>query len=335
MTSGGTPPVHLVAPGSDGHGVTVLARQLARQVGAQEVRDFAAASAAPAVHLHLTDRLFGETPGATARAVVALAARTELTVTLHDVPQPGDGPAFADRRDCYAAVLASGARWVANSGTERATVERWCAPRRPGHVIPLPVVPLRRAAAEPVPTGSAPDRRTVGLFGWVYPGKGHDDVMRAVALLAEARDERPRVVAVGAVPDHGDAYLRRLTDLGERLGVDLTITGWIDDEAVATQLAGVDVPVAAHVNVSASGSINSWLAAGRRPLVRDSAYAREMARLRPGTLDLYPASTSPAPLAEHLAARLARPRTGRVPQLSLRPHLEDVAASYRHWWSAA
>lgn len=332
MTAGGPPPAHLVAPGSDGHGVTVLARQLARQVGAVELRDFAAAAAAPAVHLHLTDRLFGESPGATARAVVALAARTELTVTLHDVPQPGDGPAFAERRACYTAVLAAGTRWVANSETERATVERWCAPVRAGHVIPLPVVPLRPAAAA---RASGDRRRSVGLFGWVYPGKGHDDVMRSVALLGGSRAERPLVVAIGAVPDHGDAYVRRLDDLGRRLGVDLTITGWIDDDAVAAHLAEVDVPVAAHVNVSASGSINSWLAAGRRPLVRDSAYAREMARLRPGTLELYPASTAPAPLAEHLAARLDRPRTGRVPEPSLRPHLEDVALYYQRWWAAA
>ena len=47
------------------------------------------------------------------------------------------------------------------------------------------------------------------------------------------------------------------------------------------RLRRVGVGLVAHANLSASGSLNSWLAAGRRPLVRTSDYAHEMAALRP------------------------------------------------------
>jgi hypothetical protein len=326
-----TVPAHLVAPGSGQHGVTVLARQLAGELGAGLVEDVAAAGSAPAVHVHLTDRLFGETPEAAARAVAALARRTAVTVTLHDVPQPGEGPAFATRRAGYAAVLATGVAWVVSSESERTGVERWCEPVRPGHVIPLPIVPL---AGDPGPALAGPSA-CVGLFGWVYPGKGHELALRAAARVDRTAGERPGVVAIGRVPDHHRDYEERLDRIARRLGVDLTLTGWVDDTELRGWLASTGVPLAGHVNVSASGSINTWLSAGRRPLVRQSRYTREMARLRPGTLELYPRAASPAELAERIASRLADPAAGRLTAVSLRPSLADVAERYARWWRAA
>jgi glycosyltransferase involved in cell wall biosynthesis len=327
-----TAPVHLVAPGRDQHGVTVLARQLAGELGASTVEDVAAAGSAPAVHVHLTDRLFGETPAAAARAVAALARRTAVTVTLHDVPQPGEGPAFPARRAGYAAVLATGVPWVVSSESERTGVERWCEPVRPGHVIPLPIVPLSSAPGPASPGRADP---TVGLFGWVYPGKGHELALRAVARVDRTAGERPGVVAIGRVPDHHRAYEERLDRIARKLGVDLTLTGWVDDDELGVRLASVAVPLAGHVNVSASGSINTWLSAGRRPLVRQSPYTREMARLRPGTLELYPRAVTPAELAERLTARLSDPASGDLTAVSLRPSLADVAERYVRWWRAA
>ncbi|QIG43313.1 hypothetical protein G5V58_11560 [Nocardioides anomalus] len=285
------------------------------------------------MHVHLTDRLFGETPEAAARVVAALVERTAVTVTLHDVPQPGEGPAFAARRAGYAAVLATGVRWVVSSQSERAGVERWCEPVRPGQIVPLPIVPVPRPLGA---DGSAPaTARSVGLFGWVYPGKGHELALRAAARVDSSREERPGVVAIGALPEHHRAYGDRLARLADKLGVDFTLTGWVDDADLAAWLAAIGVPLAGHVNVSASGSINTWLSAGRRPLVRQSPYTREMARLRPGTLELYPRGVAPAVLGERFAARLADPATGHLAAVSLRPSLADVAELYARWWRAA
>ena len=87
-----------VVPDAPGHGVVRLAAQLAGTVGA-------AGSTWPPrwrpprtrVHVHVTDRLFGATAEEATQALVALARRHPTTVTLHDVPQPGDGAVF-DRR---------------------------------------------------------------------------------------------------------------------------------------------------------------------------------------------------------------------------------------------
>ena len=90
------------------------------------------------------------------------------------------------------------------------------------------------------------------------------------------------------------------------------------------------VPLAAHRHISASGSIGSWVAAGRRPLVADSRYAQELEQLRPGTITRY----DPARLGTAIAAVL----TGRVPTwlepgTPTEPHLGDTARAYLRWWS--
>jgi glycosyltransferase involved in cell wall biosynthesis len=282
------------------------------------------------VHLHFTDRLLGATPAEAVTVVRALAAGRRTTLTLHDVPQPTDGRSFAARRDCYAGALAVADGWVTSSAAERATVERHCAPAVPGAVVPLPVVPV--AAGE----DEAEREPAIGVFGWVYPGKGHHEALHAAALLGETPDERPCVVALGAVAaGHGD-LLRELHATADELGVRLRCTGWLDDAESVRRLRATAVPLVAHGNVSASGSLNSWLAAGRRPLVRSSAYAREMAALRPGTLELYAADATPADLAALVSARLADPDpgAGRVRGADLRPLLADTARAYRAWWAS-
>jgi hypothetical protein len=93
----------------------------------------------------------------------------------------------------------------------------------------------------------------------------------------------------------------------------------------------VAVGVTAHRNVSASGSLNSWIAAGRRPLVRDGSYAREMAALRPGTLSLFDDAT----LVPRLDAALHRPTsTWTAPGADLGPRIGETAAAYRTWWAS-
>ena len=77
--------------------------------------------------------------------------------------------------------------------------------------------------------------------------------------------------------------------------------------------------------------MNSWLAAGRRPLVADGGYARELATVRPGTLTLV--DVRPEPLGAAIATALADPDSTWLGQeVSTRPHLDDAAAAYARWW---
>jgi hypothetical protein len=170
----------------------------------------------------------------------------------------------------------------------------------------------------------------IGVFGFVYPGKGHRQVVRAAAALR--RGGAPvRVRVLGdAAPGHGDE-VEELLRTGRALGVPVEVTGRVPETDLSDALRQVAVPVAAHRNVSASASVNSWIAAGRRPLVRNGDYAREMAALRPGTMTLFDDGT----LVSRLEEALLRPATTWIASgTDLGPRLEDTAAAYRAWWAS-
>ncbi|MDN7119816.1 hypothetical protein INN71_00250 [Nocardioides sp. ChNu-153] len=321
-------PTHLVLGGPD-HGVARCARDVAGRVGARVVTDAADLRPGERVHLHLTDRVVADDLDTAAREVEALAARVRLTVTLHDVPQPTDGRAFDRRVDCYRRVVAAAGGWATNSEHERAGVEERCAPPTAGVVVPLPVVPAPGGGAPTAAeVATAAADAAVAVFGFVYPGKGHAEALEAVAALRAGGREVTAAFLGAPAPGHAqdlDALVRRAADLG----VPLRVTGAVPDDELVAALRGVAVAVVGHRNVSASGSLNSWLAAGRRPLVRDGAYAREMAGLRPGTVVTYRDDD----LVPALAAALDDPAaTWLAPGTDLRPGPDEVAAAYRAWW---
>lgn len=237
------------------------------------------------VHLNVTDRLFGSNPADAAKRVVALVRDVEatgsgVTVTLHDVPQPSDGGNYPQRVDAYRTVCAAVHGLVTNSDHERSLLDesRIAAPADVV-VIPLPLdvgdVPPRRPAA---------GDRSVGVFGFVYPGKGHDEVLAGMASLPPAVG----FLAVGQPSAGHDDLVESLAETAERAGRRFTVTGYVPDAELAGVLHAVTVPVAHHRHVSASGSINTWIAAARRPLVPVNRYTVEHAERHPGTVTPYP-----------------------------------------------
>ncbi|WP_454048723.1 hypothetical protein [Cellulomonas sp. Marseille-Q8402] len=341
----------LLLTGPARHGVVRYARDVADHVaragaGATVVevpdpRDLVDAAAAhDRVHLHVTDRLFGRGPEDAADLLERVAAVTRLTVTLHDVPQPSDGEINLPRRTGgYARVAAAGEGVVVNSRHEAdLLVEHGAVPAGyPVHVVPLGTA-ARPRAGDPAPARSHGDAALVALVaGYVYPGKGHDDVVRAVARTAARlrtaghRLGEVAVVAVGGPsPGHEDDVVA-LRDEADRRGVALHVTGSLDDDAFFAGLRRPGIPVAAHQHLSASRTFLDWVEAGRRPLVVDSRYAREMATLRPGTLTLY----APADLDRALERAWLDPgSTALPPGADLAPTLDDVARAYRAWWAA-
>ncbi|GAA3594501.1 hypothetical protein GCM10022223_06930 [Kineosporia mesophila] len=322
---------HLVV-GPPDHGVTIFARWLARHTDGRlvEVPDPGAAGAAAGgsgdagVHLHYTEALFGPTTGEAAEAFVRLRSGLgeRVTVTLHDLPDPADEPGRYRRRALgYGRVALAADAVCVSSEHERARLEtlldRFADAARPAglRVIPLPVrAPVRPDRWPPV----VPE---VGVFGFVYPGKGHDDVLEAMAGLPEAVG----LTAIGRVADGHGELAGRLTTRAAALGRRLEITGFLPDDQVDERLARVAVPIVPARTISASGSLNTWLSAGRRPLVADGPYTRELDRACPGAVTLY----RPGRLAGMIRAVLAEPRLGRL----LRPvpgeRLESgVAAAY-------
>lgn len=351
-------PLHLVHDDAR-HGVALYARQVAEALGARvlvgtpaDAVAEARRTGADAVHVHWTDRLFGDSSAESAAAVMALAAQVPTTLTLHDVPQPWAGEA---RAAAYAEVVRGVRTWAVNSHHEAdllaGVLDRVPGSPAPGAlrstVVHLPVVPLDPVdpadAVEAVEAADAADatepgdgvvpqapagRVRLALLGFVYPDKGHRELVRAAAALAEEGHD-VEVVALGAPVAGHDDLLDELAVRARTGGVGWRVTGYLSDADLAAWMRAVDVPVTGHRHVSASGSMNSWLAAGRRPLALDGPYVREVDALRPGGFRLYDDDS----LVDELRAALADPSRTHAAADDLRPLLSDTARAYAAWWA--
>jgi hypothetical protein len=188
-------------------------------------------------------------------------------------------------------------------------------------VIPLPIdgaepAARRRSRTDPVPT--------IGIFGYLYPGKGHREV------LEELSGMRPTVtvVAIGRPSERHEDLLPELLSIAERGGIGFRCTGYVAETQVVTQLRDVRIPLAPHTHVSASGSINSWIAAGRRPLVPAGRYVDELDRRLPGSVCVY----QPGDLRWAVERAIANPETTWLPAgFSAGPTTMQVASNYLEW----
>jgi glycosyltransferase involved in cell wall biosynthesis len=335
----------LVVLGPPGHGVRGYAADLAAAV--QELHPSArvldvpdssalvrlAARGRP-LHVHVTDHLLAGSPAQAADVLEAVSARCELSVTLHDVPQPSDGPGRLDRRAAgYRRMARAARRVVVSSEHERALLHDHLGAdvASAARVVPLgsahATAPAKAPAAAP-----EPETHRVLVAGWVYPGKGHLEAARAAVRAAADLPGRPgevRVVAIGGASPGHEAELDGLRAAVREVGAHLEVTGVLDREAYRAQLTGHGVPVVAHQHVSASRTLLEWAEHGRRAIVLRSRYSEEMAALRPGLID----AIDPARLAEAIGAAWLDPgSTWLPPSTDLRPDLVDAARAYLSVW---
>ncbi|GAB3622716.1 hypothetical protein GCM10027418_07980 [Mariniluteicoccus endophyticus] len=297
--------------------------RLADGIGADLVGAVCDTDTTGGLHVHFTDRLFGRTADAAAAALEALAGAVATTVTLHDVPQPSDGETgFPRRAAAYARVVAAARGVIVSSEHESALLDdalarAGTAPRRPRVVVPLAITEGVTAEPPADAPGISPD---LVLLGFLYPGKGHAEALEALASL-------PPEVGLLALGRPSPGHDNLVDDLAARAAVldrRFAVTGWVPDADLPRQLGAAAVPVAPHAHLSASGSINTWLAAGRRPLVPRSRYAEELERRCPGALWIYD------DLATACAQALADPAgTWLAPDVRLAPPLAEAGAAYR------
>ncbi|MGZ8803673.1 MAG: hypothetical protein ACXWZG_00035 [Microbacterium sp.] len=342
------PPLQLLV-GDRGHGVTGYAADLASALTGRddrtpvdEVADateaIGRARSAERTHVHVTDRLFGSSPEEAAQNLERLAAATPLTITVHDVPQASDGAMLSRRVAAYTRFFAAARAVAVNSRHEQRLVAEFLPEADRPHAIPLGA----RAAVAPAARGAVTPRRpralrplVVLLAGYVYPGKGHAQAIRAAAEAAETlhrAGEKVGDVVVRAIGGPSPGHERDVGTLhadAERRGIRFEVTGFLDDDEFARRIGDDGIPLAAHEHVSASRSMLDWVEAGRRPLVAASRYATEMNELRPGIMTLY----APDELSLHLAHAWRVPASTRLdPGRSLSPTLTDAAGEYLMWW---
>ena len=315
-------PVALVV-GPPEHGVVRHARRLADAAGwpvATRVEDVPTRGW---VVLDVTDRLWGATADVSGPALASALDRlrsrgSRVAVALHDVPFTGDGPVAARRAAVYRGIMQRSDAVFVCSDVERERVDALGGLHVPVAVLPLPVGPRR-----PTPVG-APARRpeSVTVLGFVYPGKGHAEVLAAMAGL-------PRGVALVCAGRASDGHEDLLDELraGDRA---VHVTGFVPDATLVEVLQGPTVPVAPNRVVSASASLTTWWEHGRRPLLPDVAYTQEVATDAT-------ARTYDDDLAGALRAAFDDPgSTWLAPGVQAGPSVAQVAAARDAWlarWS--
>lgn len=330
-----------VVPGPQGHGVVrhgllvhpwLDGAELLRCARLDELPEDALADRTLVVQA--TDRVLADDPRTAVEEwhrVTARAAR--VTVVLHDLPQASDGRWRRARSRLYATLAAHSDDVVVASEHERLLLTSVLRHERSEaadavlarvHVIPLPV---ERTAAAPAPSeDTAGGAATVVTLGWVYPGKGLEEVIDAAAVAARdpRLEGRPvEVVNLGRTSEGHEDLAADLAARARAAGIRWSTTGWVDDQALPDALAAATVPVAAHQHLSASGSIATWLGAGRRPLVLRSRYVEELVARLPGALTVVPADQ----LADALVRSLLDPGATRLaPSVRLRPSAVEAGA---------
>lgn len=316
----------VVGPGDHGvvrHAMAVGAAagvKVARFPGVPTAAELAALPGdATVAHLHYTDRLFGPDAATAAARVRDLAIRLErrLVIGLHDVPVLDGTPHSTLRVTAYRLVAGCADVVLVASNHERDRLYR-CGIDADIGVVPLPI-DCRGVLPAAQETGAV-HGRTVGVLGFIYPGKGHEDVIEASSTL-------PSDVAVHALgaPSDGHADLvGTLARLATRRGRRFAVTGRLDDATLALALRRVDVPVVPGRTMSASASLGEWIGAGRRPIVASNDYTREVAAAAPGLMTMYDPKR-PGQLSAALRAALNEPpstwHAGHVPEVYSPDHV--------------
>jgi glycosyltransferase involved in cell wall biosynthesis len=289
-------PVASVVIGPRGHGVVRHATLLAQRTGvrldrrsrpphdlrpASEHGECVAGAIAPAAvyHWHFTDRLFGPNVEAAADRLVdairALGGRH--VISLHDVPAPRSTARSIRRVAAYRRLTATADATVVASEHERSRLARGGADHCVD-VIPLPIVETPTPASR-----SGECARRVGVLGYIYPGKGHAEVIAAAAPL-------PADVRLWFLGRPSDGHAALVTELRRAAAAqprDLAVTGYLPDEQLQQAMRRVDVPVVPARAMSASASVATWIGAGRRPLVARNGYSTELAAHGNGLITLY------------------------------------------------
>jgi glycosyltransferase involved in cell wall biosynthesis len=148
------------------------------------------------------------------------------------------------------------------------------------------------------------NRRVVTLLGFVYGRKGHRYAVEAVPDLPS-----DVVMVYAGGPVAGRSFVHDLATSKARelrLGDRFRITGYLSDEELETWIAATHLAILPFTDLSASGSLSSWIAAGKPMLVSDLPGFREYERRVAGALRFF-SPTEPGPLAAGIRDALAGP----------------------------
>lgn len=245
---------------------TLIAAAGAQVVGSAREADI--------VHVHFTDALWGPSIDAAAKAFRHWTDQVQrpLVLTVHDVPGfDTDRERDHRRRQGYRAVLEPADVVIVSSEHEAAAVRTIAG--RPAVVIELPLVLPTTTRSYAAHRRSEP---VVGVLGFIYPGKGHREIIQASAAAGIRR------VAHLGTPSPGHASLAQsLESEALALGVVVKTSGYLSDADLSAAIAEIDIPVWSASGTNASASLVTWIAHQRRPIAVDSPISTELLAKHP------------------------------------------------------
>jgi glycosyltransferase involved in cell wall biosynthesis len=257
--------------------------------------------------------------------VFLAAARKPVVATLHDVYE---GQGLRDRwsRPAAWALRLLGLRAagiVVHADEERRRL--------------VGMVPGKRITVIPhfvEPRGALPDpaeakrelglegRRIVTLLGFITERKGHKLLLQALPLLPLDVS-----VLIAGAPITGREHRRHeLEELASALNIEdrVVFTGFVGDEMLDRVLAATDVAVCPFRDVSASGSLSTWISAGTRVVASDLPAIAEYDRFVPGAIRRFSPRTKEA-LAIGISAALDDAAANPGPDPAIRALAEQLA----------
>jgi glycosyltransferase involved in cell wall biosynthesis len=166
----------------------------------------------------------------------------------------------------------------------------------------------------------------ISLLGFIYRGKGHDLLVKALRLLPQ----NCIAIFVGGL-GHQD-FLDAVIELAEREGVRdrIEITGYLPEEKLELYLAATHLAVCPFERTSASGSLSTWISVNRIIIASSLPQLLEYNQLQPEAIRIFEPYT-PAALATAIQQAIPPIETHENQAVSLlRQQLEVPVVAAQH-----
>ena len=171
-------------------------------------------------------------------------------------------------------------------------------------------------------------RRVCTVLGFIHRKKGHALVVEA--LPAWSADVQ--VVFAGRAAHGSEGFVEQLHARAEALGVAdrLRVTGYLSEETLNRYLAATDLALCPFEQISASGSLSTWIAAERPILASDQPQIAEYNAMASGAIATFSPYT-PAALATAAQDQLqGKAEAGRAARAALREKLSLPRVIQQH-----
>ncbi|NJR49045.1 MAG: glycosyltransferase [Leptolyngbyaceae cyanobacterium CSU_1_3] len=134
------------------------------------------------------------------------------------------------------------------------------------------------------------EKIVITLLGFIYRGKGHDLLIKALANLPT----NYQAVFAGGLGH--ESFLQEVMNLAKTLGVDdrVRVTGYLSEADQELYLAATHLAVCPFEKTSASGSLCTWISANKTIMAFDLPQIAEYNRLQPNAILTFSPYTSEA-----------------------------------------